>query len=263
MAMDWYHECLECGDFYNPHNRIGVCETCNPELAKGLPPKKFSTAARSYGVSFSRQKSTVKADKWSVLSAHLPNKIPVRAVNQLSAGVLVVLGLLVIFLAFFVASPYLAVMNLRSDIESRDGESLAERIDFASVRESFKDQFNVAMAKTVMNTSDQDDPLVAAGSAMGAAIASAIVDGMVNKLVTPSGLIELVSSGEVSVGSDNKTQGEKDQEPSISDVILSYEAINKFSATLLHEDGREVKLILRRQGLSWVVTDIKLPLEDS
>jgi len=98
---------------------------------------------------------------------------------------------------------------------------------------------------------------------MGAALTSAIVDGMVDGLVTPSRLIKLMSSGEVSVDSDNKTRGEKDQESSISDVILSYDAINKFSATLLHEDGSKVRLTLRRQGLSWVVTDIKLPLEDA
>ena len=169
----------------------------------------------------------------------------------------------VIFLAYFAASPYLAVIHIRSDIESRDGESLAERVDFPSVRESFKDQFNVAMAKTVMDASDQDDPWAAAGAAMGAAFASVIVDGMVDGLVTPSGLIELMSSGEVSADSDNKALGEKDREPAISDVMLSYEAVNKFSATLLYEDGSEVELTLKRQGLSWVVTDIRLPLEDS
>ena len=97
MAMDWYHQCLECGDFYNPHDRIGVCETCNPELAKGLPSKNLSIAARSYGGAFTRQESIVRSDWWSVLSAHLSNKIPVRAVNLLSAGVLVVIALLVIF----------------------------------------------------------------------------------------------------------------------------------------------------------------------
>lgn len=39
MAMDWYHYCKVCGDWYNPHYRIGVCETCNPDLAKDLPPR--------------------------------------------------------------------------------------------------------------------------------------------------------------------------------------------------------------------------------
>lgn len=45
--MDWYHYCKVCGDCYNPHYRIGVCETCNPDLAKDLPPRiELSAVAR-------------------------------------------------------------------------------------------------------------------------------------------------------------------------------------------------------------------------
>lgn len=45
--MDWYHYCKVCGDWYNPHYRIGVCETCNPDLAKDLPPRiELSAVAR-------------------------------------------------------------------------------------------------------------------------------------------------------------------------------------------------------------------------
>jgi hypothetical protein len=86
---------------------------------------------------------------------------------------------------------------------------------------------------------------------------------MVDGLVTPSGLIELMSSGEIdSSDTDNQPHTETQQDLAISDAVLSYEGMNKFSATLVNDDGDEIKLILKRRGFSWVVTDIRLPLED-
>ena len=168
-----------------------------------------------------------------------------------------------VLVGYLALSPYLTLMSLKSDIESRDGESLAEKIDFPAVRESLKDQFNVAMAKETMDSSNEDDPWGAAGAALGAAFASTMINGMVDGLVTPSGLIELMSSGEIKsgVGNDQSHRGTQ-QELAISDAELSYDGINKFSATLTSDDGDDIELILRRRGLNWVVTDIRLPLDD-
>ena len=169
----------------------------------------------------------------------------------------------VVLAGYFAGSPYLTLMNLKSDIDSRNGESLAEKVDFPSVRESLKDQFNVAMAKATMDSSNEDDPWGAAGAALGAAFASTLVNGMVDGLVTPSGLIELMSSGEIdSSDAANQPQTGTQKDLAISDAVLSYEGINKFSATLVNDDGDDMKLILKRRGLSWVVTDIRLPLDD-
>jgi hypothetical protein len=169
----------------------------------------------------------------------------------------------IVLLGYFAGSPYLTLMNLKSDIESRNGESLAEKVDFSSVRESLKAQFNVVMAKATMDSSNEDDPWGAAGAALGAAFASTLVNGMVDGLVTPSGLIELMSSGEIDPSDTaNQPQTGSQQDLAISDAALSYEGMNKFSATLVNDDGDEMKLILKRRGLSWVVTDIRLPLDD-
>ena len=48
-------------------------------------------------------------------------------------------------------------MSLQADIEARDGESLAEKVDFPSVRVSLKDQMNVMLTKQ-MASSSNDDP---------------------------------------------------------------------------------------------------------
>ena len=154
--------------------------------------------------------------------------------------------IVVVLVGYFAGSPYLTLMNLKSDIESRNGESLAEKIDFPSVRESLKDQFNLAMAKETMDSSSEDDPWGAAGAALGADFASTMINGMVDGLVTPSGLIGLMSRGEIdSGGSKDQSQTSTQQELAISDAVLSYEGLNKFSATLINDDGDEMKLILR------------------
>ena len=79
-------------------------------------------------------------------------------------------------------------------------------------------------------------------------------------LVTPSGLIELMSSGETPQA--NSSSQNTDDDVAISDADLRYEGINKFSATFEGDSGDEVKVILRRDGFGWKITDIRMPLDN-
>ena len=40
---------------------------------------------------------------------------------------------------------------------------------------------------------------------------------------------------------------------------MSYESLNKFVVKVKNEDGGEVRLVLRRQGIGWRITDIIVP----
>jgi len=171
----------------------------------------------------------------------------------------IVIAVFVLVLGYWIVSPYLTLMSLQADIEARDGESLAEKVDFPSVRASLKDQMNVMLTKQMASASN-DDPWGAAGAAIGAAFASTLVNGMVDGLVTPAGLIELMSSGETP--QSNSGSQNTDEDLAISDADLRYQSINKFSATFEGDSGDEMKVILRRDGFGWKITDIRMPLDN-
>ena len=71
----------------------------------------------------------------------------------------VVFGLAVIYL---IAAPYITVYQMKAAAEQHDGEALSEQIDFDSLRQSLKDQFNVMLAKNMAQDEDlKDSPLAA------------------------------------------------------------------------------------------------------
>ena len=60
----------------------------------------------------------------------------------------------------YYASPYLVLNELRQAVAAKDSEVLKELIDFPSVRQSLKDQFNVILASN-MAAEAKDNPFAA------------------------------------------------------------------------------------------------------
>jgi hypothetical protein len=77
--------------------------------------------------------------------------------------------------------PYLALNNIKK-AQAGDSDTVSKYIDYPSVRQSFKDQMNAKMAKELMN---QDNDGFAA---LGAMLASTMVDKMIDGIVTPEGM---------------------------------------------------------------------------
>lgn len=165
---------------------------------------------------------------------------------------IVLLGLAAVY---FVLSPLLTVYQIRSAAEQRDGEALAEHIEFPSVRQDLKDQLNVALGKS-MAEEMEDNPFAVLGGLLG----GVIIDKMVDAYVTPAGLIQLMQ-GEVpdAPGTGGDSTREPRERP-LEGARYRYEAWDKFSVEMNDDDGDEVKFILRRRGIGWKLTEIRLPL---
>ncbi|HEY5780335.1 MAG TPA: DUF2939 domain-containing protein [Lysobacter sp.] len=152
------------------------------------------------------------------------------------------IGLVLVYLA---ATPYIAVYQMKSAIESRDGQALAEFIDFPSVRQSAKDQFNAMAVKEIASADGEASGL----AAVGAALVGAMVEKFIDAAVTPAGLTKLIESGE-----RKGVLGSR-----LTDASTSYAGWDKFIVTTgsANEQG---KFVLRRQGLiSWKLTEVILP----
>src|SRR5687768_10940436 len=87
-----------------------------------------------------------------------------------SAGFLIVAAL-----AYFIATPFLTVWDMRRAAESRDGTRFAGYIDFPKFKENLKAELNAAMAQKLANDKSlQDNPF----SGLGMLMAPTIVNNM-------------------------------------------------------------------------------------
>ena len=168
-------------------------------------------------------------------------------------------GLLVIFAIYLYASPYIALYNIKNAAEQKDADKLSGYIDFPSVKQSIKDQVKAAMVEELAASDEQDG-----FEALGTMLAAAMIDPIVDGVVTPDGVALMLQGQELDFGLDDKTT--KD-EPKVKDTDIDYKAgylsFNRFKVQIIDADDMDESLdvIMHRDGLSWKVTRISFSLD--
>lgn len=168
------------------------------------------------------------------------------------------IGLLLLVVAYWIGSPYWVVHQIQSAAQAKDAQALAAHIDFVSVRQNLKDQLNNKMTATVEQHTNNPFAL------LGTAFAGLLVDKMVDVYVTPTGMQKLMSGQfpqlphSSSTPDDAKSTDSADSKP---DVQMSYQSLNSFVVTSTSAQGHPIQAVLTRQGLTWKVTNIVLPLD--
>ena len=163
-------------------------------------------------------------------------------------------GLAAMFAIYVAAAPYIAVHQMKSAAESRDGEALSEYIEFPSVRQSLKDQMNAVFMKEMTNELE-GNPF----AAVGAAFAGMMVDKLVDAFVTPAGITQLMLGEKPNQTESEESAGDSAREP-FANASMSYESLSKFVVTVKGDTGDEGKFVLRRRGIGWKLTEILAPL---
>ena len=100
--------------------------------------------------------------------------------NKKLIGVLI--AIVVVICGYLYASPYLAINNIKKAAEAGDTEKLSTYIDYPSVRESFKSQVKASVMKDMANSNSDG------WEALGEMLAVAMVDKVVDAMVTPEGV---------------------------------------------------------------------------
>lgn len=178
----------------------------------------------------------------------------------------VLVGLVVLGLAGCVyALPYIAVNDLKESVKAKDAEAIEERVDFVRLRMSLKDQFNSVMMAKMDEESDKikNNPFMG----LGMMLASSMVDKMVDASITPAGLRRMMAGEKPiqkkSVKEDGKEAERVDSQ--FEEARMGYDSDSKFSVYVPSRskktgEVKEVRLVLRRDGLTWRLTDVILPL---
>jgi hypothetical protein len=168
--------------------------------------------------------------------------------------------LLVVLLAigaYVAAGPWIAVHAIRDAIEANDSAALSEQVDFPALRASLKRQLADRLVRAA-GAEVQSNALGALGITLATGASSMAVDATVN----PFGLAALVQGRAVwrQVGRDfaPPDPAANGQRP-FHGARYHYESPSRFTATVHDENGAPLVFILTRQGLSWRLTDIRLP----
>ena len=173
------------------------------------------------------------------------------------------------------ASPWLALRDLKQAFEDQDTRKIEKLVDFPELREDIKVTAKAAMMKSAA-IELEGNPF----AAMGIMMANAIVDPIIDQVISPAGLQLFFSAGEMSGGTDGlpenidaiakdliasghggETSRGVDAAQSI-EVKTGYLGINEFEVQVRNIDtfNESISFYMRREGLGgWKVDGISVP----
>jgi hypothetical protein len=165
---------------------------------------------------------------------------------------------------FYLASPFLAIHELRSGFLSKNADQVNQYIDYPSLQSDLKAQLVSMMLKTM-----QSDPEMAANPFSGFAMAmiTPMVNSMVDTYVTPSGMkaiLEAPSTQQSDASQDQTAQNlverKREFDKALQKTAMGYDGLDKFQLTATADDGKKTKLVFNRQGFAeWKLKSVILP----
>ena len=173
------------------------------------------------------------------------------------------------------ASPWLALRDLTQAFEDQDTRKIEKLVDFPELREDIKVTAQAAMMKSAA-IELEGNPF----AAMGIMMANAVIDPIIDQVISPAGLQLLFSAGEMSGGTGGVPEdidaiaralfalghgGEASRgvdAARIIEVKTEYVGINEFEVQVINADisNESVSFYMRREGLGgWKVSGVNVP----
>jgi hypothetical protein len=170
--------------------------------------------------------------------------------KQVAIGTAIVTAIAAVVGVGVYTAPYLTLDNLKKATTNRNPNALAQEIDFPALRSSIK--ANVK-AKTIEQMAKGNTPV----KEVNLATIDKIVDPIVDKLVTPEGLGELMLD---KVPGATIDLNDLEKNIAASEVKMGYESFDRFVVRITDRVDRtkDVSLILKRDGLAWKLSGIDI-----
>jgi hypothetical protein len=178
--------------------------------------------------------------------------------KMLTAFAIVLLGLA----AYVAAGPYLTARALSEAIHTQDAEMLSENVDFVALRANLKEQFN-AKFMTMAAKELEDNPLGAFGMALG----TKMVDGLVDAMITPSALANLMGRKTTIADSGDRPAGQTPpaRTTPFEGGRYAVDSASKVSVWAKTGDAgaKEIRFVLSRDLLTWRLSNIVIPVDET
>lgn len=164
-------------------------------------------------------------------------------------------------LGWFVWAPYATAHRLQASVAARDAGALLRDIDHDTLRENLRNEIATLIDEEI-NREGQD-----AMGALGAALAGIFILPMVDHLVTPEGLAQLMAGAAPSTDEGDAGSPSGDR----SEVSLGYEDFNTFLIRVTphfpvdaprtgeSEEAAIVFVLARHDWQTWKLNAIRLP----
>jgi hypothetical protein len=168
---------------------------------------------------------------------------------------IVAVALLAALGIWFYLTPFHAYSGMAKAAENRDATALANYVDFPALKESVKANVNAKFSAEIARQGDSDP-----AAALGAAFASALINPMVEALITPDSLTTMIRNG---VPPSTDATGAAPAAGSQTETTKGYEGLNRFVVKVRQLDSSRdpVVFVFHREGLvSWKLSAMRLPL---
>ena len=164
-----------------------------------------------------------------------------------------IIAVVMMLCAGFYSAPYFTVLAMKSAADAKDAEKLSSYVNFPALKENLKGTFN---AKVASEATKQENPF----AALGAAMAAAFINPMVDAFVTPESLAMMMKGDKPQAGKSADASKSSDRDV---DIHMAYESFDRFVVTVKKKDSNDapVGLVFRREGLlSWKLAALRLPM---
>lgn len=152
-----------------------------------------------------------------------------------------------LFAGWYYASPLYAMNGLRDAAGSGDEGALEDSVDFPVLRENLKSELRARVAGEVGDIAGGD-----LGN-LGSSIGMAVLDPMIDGLVTPEAIATVVRQGNVLPQDGPEAAPALSQE---AEWTVEREGLSRFTARPAEGDAA---LVFERRGLGWKLVGIDLP----
>jgi hypothetical protein len=154
--------------------------------------------------------------------------------------------------------PYMTLNEMKAAAADAHPQKLSECVDFAALRADLRQQLTALTAERAKQKLD--------GSVLGnlaVAVGGALVDKVVDAVVTPDGLVHLFQGKSVLLGGAGQAVRVRpeDVEAVFHNAQYGYTSLSTFVVRFPSESGRpgNVALVFRRDGLTWRLSGMQLP----
>jgi hypothetical protein len=160
--------------------------------------------------------------------------------------------------AWYMASPYLALWNLATALEQRDTARLSDHVNVRALRVSLSRQLAAEEVATA-----RAGPISAPDRQAAAAALAALADPVMERLLTPGGILDLLRASAGSEASDQPGRRVKLSARSFTELIAAsrWRGFRNVYFALPPEEPpeRRFRLQFRLSRFKWRLTTIDLP----
>ena len=164
--------------------------------------------------------------------------------------------LLVAFMAYLAAGPYLAVNGIRNVVASGEYGKLTYFVDFEKLRESVTPQIQARLRRDIQQRLGPGNP-----ASIASEVSSMISQPAINAIVSPLGIATLLTGTTLAHKLTGKQgpDGRVHAIDPLKDARTHYESASSFTATVTTDEGKPLVFVFERNGMNWKLTGLRLP----